>query len=94
MQHVHNANCQHSVPASAPTSASASTQTQTQIERQLREMDNLNYNQVGVKARTNEGGVWRWMWRRIQARSVSNSFGWHRVRLEFMDGVRPSVTTH
>lgn len=36
-----------------------------------------------------------WMWRRrlrrrrIPARSVSNSFGWQRVRLEFMDGVRP-----
>lgn len=51
MQHVHNANCQHSARASASAPTSARTQTQTQIERQLREMDNLNYNQVGVKAK-------------------------------------------
>lgn len=69
MRHVHNVNCQDSA--------------QAQIERQLREIDNLNYNQVKAGGITAiEGGE-----------SVSNSFGWQRVRLEFMDPVQPSATS-
>lgn len=73
MRHVHNVNCQDSAEA--------------QVERQLREIDNLNYNQAKAAGITAiDGG------RLESGMSVSNSFGWQRVRLEFMDAVQPNAT--